>query len=104
VFDGAKAGEPTESRTIEGGVSVVYTRLGETADAVIKKMLTGERHHIVITSDREIQSHAWAHNSTPLDSEDFMCVLEEGGPGGPSASRRSLSKKDKARRRAIEKL
>lgn len=119
VFDGAKGGGQSETRTMYGGLSVIYTRLGETADAVIKGMLKRDRLHIVITSDREIQAYAWTHNSVPLNSEDFLNVLSTGSfgelgdvpePDYPVSQRKGkgspkpASKKQKAIRRAMEKL
>ncbi|MDP2168445.1 MAG: NYN domain-containing protein [Thermodesulfovibrionales bacterium] len=113
VFDGWKSGGPTETRTVQGGVEVVYSRLGEKADAVIKRMLTSQRQHIVITSDRDIQAYAWANDSVPLDSGDFLHALEQGSgaqaedeplPAKGKGSSRPLSKKSRAKKRALDKL
>lgn len=74
---------------------------------------------IVITSDREIISHAWKHGSVPVPSEQFMSLLEhsDNEPGGrhesldedDSAQHRKgsphqRSKKEKALLRALDKL
>lgn len=118
VFDGWKDGRGHESRSVVGGVSVVFTGIGEKADSVIKKTVSNSpAPMIVISSDREIQKHAWAHGSTPIDSEDFLNAIErktemEGfirdeqghhdrpGKGNP----RKPSKKQKAVTRAMAKL
>ena len=124
VFDGWKGGSGTETSTSKGGVKVIYSRLGEKADSVIKRILSSERREwIVVTSDREIASHAWATGSIPVPSETFVRRMEEAGTGHnrdgtPSGkddedeerrenrkgSPRQLSKKEKAVRRALGKL
>jgi predicted RNA-binding protein with PIN domain len=114
VFDGWKEGRGHQSRTTEGGVTVIYTGLGEKADSVIKKAVSkSQATMIVISSDREIQRHAWSHGSTPIDSDLFLRVVEgydaieekedyyqERGKGNP----RRPSKKQKAINRALSKL
>jgi len=60
-----------------GGIKVIYSRLGEKADAVIKKTISREKKEwIVISSDREIMSHAWASGSLPISSSEFQAILE----------------------------
>ena len=36
VFDGWKTGEARESQSATGGIKVIYSRIGEKADSVIK--------------------------------------------------------------------
>lgn len=111
VFDGWKSGGPVENRTVEQGIEVIFTRLGDKADDVIKRIVTGDKYHIVISSDREIQTFAWSQSSVPLSSDEFVSILEgdieiedrfQGG--GKRGSSRTPSKKEKLRQRAIEKL
>jgi len=120
VFDGWKSGGNIENQSITGGVRVIYSRLGEKADSVIKRIITSEKKQwIVITSDRDIADHAWRCGSIPLSSEEFLTIFEKieeisandfdfleedeygqkkkGNPG-------RLSKKEKAKRRALNKL
>lgn len=114
VFDGWKDGGMTESRFVTGGVKVVYSALGEKADAVIKRTVTDHRKQwIIISSDRDIQAHAWAQSAVPVRSEDFSRILErqasEDCPKNDLAPRRKgnpkkPSKKDRAIRRALNKL
>ena len=55
VFDGWVGGSPEEERDLAGGVEIIYSRLGEKADEVIKRMLgKGGEETLVVTSDREI--------------------------------------------------
>lgn len=99
---------------------VIYSRLGEKADSVIKRIITSEkRQWVVITSDRDIADYAWPNESVAISSEEFTDILEKservtsenlesleeeeyelhrkGNPKKPS-------KKEKARKRALGKL
>ena len=59
VFDGWLGGDRNETRDRRQGMLIIYSRLGEKADEVIKRLLTADRQRaVVVTSDREIQ--AWA--------------------------------------------
>ncbi|PIP71352.1 MAG: hypothetical protein COZ31_07125 [Nitrospirae bacterium CG_4_10_14_3_um_filter_44_29] len=120
VFDGWKSGSGEESHSVTGGIKVIYSRLGEKADAVIKRIVSSEKKQwIVITSDREIADHAWANGSAAVSSEDFSSILEKSkrtltGDFEPleeeeyelhrKGSPRTLSKKEKAKMRALRKL
>jgi predicted RNA-binding protein with PIN domain len=109
---------------VTGGIAVIYSRLAEKADSVIKKIVSTEKKEwIVVTSDRDIMAHAWSCGSVPVPSERFRERLEQSirQPGhdtnddsGPedeeddemprTGSPRQLSKKDKAFLRALGKL
>src|SRR5208282_4342359 len=86
VFDGYKAGRGNESKAVRGGVTVIYSKLAEKADEVIKRIITEDRKEwIVVSSDRDIANHAWAVNSIPVPSDVFIrivsgkaAVMEEG--------------------------
>ena len=79
VFDGWKSGSGREEQFTTGGVRVIYSRLGEKADAVIKRIISREKKEwIVISSDREIMSHAWACGSVPIPSSEFQSLIEKG--------------------------
>jgi uncharacterized protein len=119
VFDGWRSGQGQENRSVLGGVKIVYSRLGEKADNVIKRIISSEKkEYIVVTSDREIADHAWASGSIPVPSDEFLHSFgkspylsdkedadddeypEQPRKGNP----RQLSKKEKALRKAISKL
>jgi uncharacterized protein len=118
VFDGWRTGQGQENRTVIGGVKVIYSRIGDKADSVIKRMISAERREwIVVTSDREIVDHAWSTGSIPVSSDDFLNALNAKDLSGfgeedeeeyfqprRKGSPRQLSKKEKAVRRAISKL
>jgi predicted RNA-binding protein with PIN domain len=77
VFDGWKTGEGKESQTATGGIKVVYSKIGENADSVIKRMISSDRREwIVVTGDRDISQHAWSVGSVPVSTEDFLKVVE----------------------------
>ena len=124
VFDGWKSGGPREETLKTGGITVIYSRLGENADYVIKRIISRDRREwIVVTSDRDIAAFAWAHGSIAVPSDRFRGII--GGAGssfegeyeplyededeGPGARRgkgnpRTPSKKEKALMRALRKL
>jgi predicted RNA-binding protein with PIN domain len=123
VFDGWKTGGAQENHSIVGGVRVIYSRLGEKADSVIRRMIFSDRRGwIVVTSDRDIAAHAWAAGAVPISSEDFMTVLEKRYVDQVTCEKREeeqeeeyvrparkgnpkqLSKKEKAIRKTLSKL
>jgi len=72
VFDGWRGGQGEEAKIRSGNVTVIFTRLGERADHVIKRILSeGLRHWIVVSSDREIADFAWRNGFTCLSTTDF---------------------------------
>jgi len=123
VFDGWKGGGMNEVSAKRGGVTVIYSRLAEKADAVIKRIITSDRREwIVVSSDREIACRAWATGSVPISADAFLPFLvrqmERDGDEGKTAVDSSydvveahrkgnphqLSKKERARRRVLAKL
>ena len=97
---------------------VIYSRVGEKADSVIKRIITSERREwIVATSDREIADHAWSFGSIPVPAEDFLSAMEKVESSPPpwededenpqphrKGNPRKPSRKEKALRRALSKL
>ncbi len=78
VFDGHKSGAGVENREVRGGITVIYSRLGECADDVIKRIISRERREwIVITSDRAIVNHAWSVDSIPVPSDRFLEIISK---------------------------
>ncbi|MBF0328969.1 MAG: NYN domain-containing protein [Nitrospirae bacterium] len=72
VFDGHKSGAAAENVSARGGVKIIYSKLGERADDVIKRIVSAQRKEwIVVSSDRDIANHAWHVNSIPVSSEKF---------------------------------
>jgi len=72
VFDGAGADHGIENMLRWKGVHVLFSRLGESADAVIKRIVTREREKIVVvTSDREITRFVSERGAATMDSIEF---------------------------------
>ena len=125
MFDGWKDGAGRETRSVSGGITVIYSGLGEKADSVIKRIISKrQKRWIVVSSDREVESSAWSMSCVPLDSEAFYNVLEKSSQSIPDSgvvekdygeddedhdlpgkkSSRRLSKKQREIRRVLEKL
>ena len=80
VFDGWKGGSPSEERDLAGGVEVIYSRLGEKADEVIKRLLAeGSEESLVVTSDREIAVFATRRGKTAISAAAFDALLARTG-------------------------
>ncbi|MDD5099873.1 MAG: NYN domain-containing protein [Syntrophales bacterium] len=115
VFDGWVGGSPKEERDIAGGVEIIYSRLGEKADEVIKRLLEKAGEEIlVVTSDREIAVFAARRGKTAVASAEFAARLErnDGGSSGADAcgagngdddDRTGLKRKGPARRLSKQK-
>ncbi|MEW6410474.1 MAG: NYN domain-containing protein [Nitrospirota bacterium] len=72
VFDGWKSGLPVENSEKSGAVMVIYSRLGEKADDVIKRMVSGKKGGwIVVSSDREIERFSMSCGCTVISSAEF---------------------------------
>jgi predicted RNA-binding protein with PIN domain len=118
VFDGWQEGWSTETREKKKGVELIFSKLGEKADEVIKRIVKEKGSGtIVITSDRDVARFAQRMDVAVIPSEEFREKLEEGPSDrlgespeeeergikkkGPS---RRLSKKEKRTRAASRKL
>lgn len=128
VFDGHKSGSGSENVAVRGGVKIIFSRLRERADDVIKRITTNDRlEWIVVSSDRDIARHAWSVGSIPVPAERFLEIISmqvrngglseepesagekndyDDGSGDfrPKGNPRQLSKKEKAVRKALGKL
>ncbi len=77
VFDGWKSGQGAETKMRIGNVNIIYSRLGEKADFVIKKILSDDiRPWIVISSDREISDFADKKDFVSIKSDEFEDKLD----------------------------
>jgi hypothetical protein len=72
VFDGADAPSLVEKRSREKGIDIVFSRPGESADTVIKRLVRqeGERA-MIVTSDKEVADFAAAHGAATIGSVEF---------------------------------
>jgi len=127
VFDGWMAGGAEEERLREDGVHIVYSRRGETADEVIKRMARAQRGSeiIVVSSDREVADSAVRAGGVAISSPEFEermgeeemkrtprddetleedeWVVPRAGTGKKGAARRR-SKRERQAQRRLSKL
>lgn len=105
VFDGYKEGPGKETSEIRSGIRIIYSGAGEKADDVIKRILKNEKAFwIVITSDRDIEKAAWREKCVVIDSSIFSDILMGEKFFIEKQKGITLSKKEKAIIRTIEKL
>jgi predicted RNA-binding protein with PIN domain len=128
VFDGWIGGSSMEERDREGGVDVVYSRRGEKADEVVKRLAESSGEEVlVVSSDREIASFVERRGKTVISAPDFEAAVDRitrmdlsgdvGGIGedadddeahprsaGKKGPSRRLSKKERAYRQRVGKL
>ena len=72
VFDGWKDGQKDETKTRSGNLTVIYSRLGDTADHVIRKMISSSAAQwIVVSSDREVSDFAINKDFAAVTSDEF---------------------------------
>ncbi|WP_051328316.1 NYN domain-containing protein [Desulfatirhabdium butyrativorans] len=115
VFDGTSASIQGQRQHQKSGIHIVFSRPGELADGVIKRMASGERERaVIISSDRDILQHAEAAGCAVLNAEDFVFRMqvasrhedgvdapEEEGPGGwvPGTRKKGPSRKPPRKQR-----
>ena len=72
VFDGINAPPFSTRRDLNKGIRIVFSRSGQTADSVIKKMAAKEREKaVVVSSDREVTDSAAASGSATMPVAEF---------------------------------
>jgi predicted RNA-binding protein with PIN domain len=120
VFDGWQGGWNSEKKERTKGIELIFSKLGEKADEVIKRLVKGRGPGaIVITSDREVSRYGERMAVAVIPSQQFKEKLErtnfradaesdgeeDGGRGlkrkGPS---KMLSKKEKRLKAALRKI
>jgi predicted RNA-binding protein with PIN domain len=94
VFDGGKSDWLDEGRDREGKINIIYSRFGERADDVIKRIAAQAIGDIiVVSSDREISSYVTTLGKTPLTSPEFEMIMNKAissSPGQiPAAARKN---------------
>ena len=115
VFDGWLGGPAAEKKERRKGIDVIFTKLGETADEAIKRLILGRGSgKIVVSSDRDLGRYAGRMNATVVPSALFLerseatvsgvdDDVEEGEAKRKGPSKR-LSKREKKLRGALKKL
>lgn len=120
VFDGWQSGWPTEKREKKKGIEVVFSKLGEKADDVIKRLVREKGAAVtVISSDRELSRYAEKmavaavssvqfkermESSLMRERQTFEDEEESGGKKKRKGPSRMLSKREKRMQSALRKL
>ena len=122
VFDGAQAPPLVPQRNRIKGIIIQFSRNGETADAVIKRLARKERQKaLVVSSDREVVDAAESYGAATIGTEAFENKIYLAGQRDGAAigqddhqswkpttkkkgPRRRLSKKKRRNRVKIKKL
>lgn len=77
VFDAYNQRYNSEYSSFRGGVRIIYTKLGVTADEVIKRLISEVRREwVVITSDKDVAKYTWSMYSIPVPSDIFSNILD----------------------------
>lgn len=102
VFDGWRSGHPVERSEWREGIEVVYSRQGQQADAVVKRL--AEKYGsdcAVVSSDHEIVNFVRARGSTIMTSGEFETKLQ--GSGARPVARKQEAEDDEPVRRDSKK-
>jgi len=89
VFDGAKGGEDMGGHETHGRLEVQYSRRGEEADDVIKRMLEesgNPREVLVVSSDKGITGYVRSLGASVAGAHELVKRLMPNPPGGGSRS------------------
>jgi uncharacterized protein len=77
VFDGVEEGSFGGHRGRMKGIDVIFSRLGEKADDVLKRMAAEKREEMmVVTSDREVAFFAEKRGASAIAVTDFAEKME----------------------------
>ncbi len=119
VFDGWKDGGRDETKIKSQDITIIYSRLAENADAVIKRIVSEScTPWIVVSSDREVSDHAVRNDMAAVTSQEFESRMlsalgeedifddenEDALPYFRKDISKKLSKKDKKKIQALNKL
>ena len=124
VFDGWRAGRLAETRQQVGEITVVFSRYGEKADAVIERLAweLGSQC-VVVTSDRDLRRSVESNGAVAVYVEEFLAKMcaDPAAPGSmeetddlespprsldgrKKGNPRRLSKAERVRRERLAKL
>jgi predicted RNA-binding protein with PIN domain len=80
VFDGAQAPPLAPHRNRIKGIIIEFSRYGESADAVIKRLARKERQKaLVVSSDREVVGAAQSFGAATIGTEAFENKINMAG-------------------------
>lgn len=76
VFDGWRTGRGDEVLATKDGISIIYSRLNEKADAVIVRLAREKAAGaVVVTSDREIRNAVERFGAVAIPAGEFNRIL-----------------------------
>jgi len=77
VFDGWQGGWTTEKTERKKGIELIFSKLGEKADEVIKRLVRAKGSGaMVVTSDREVSRYAERMSIPVIPSDQFQKRME----------------------------
>lgn len=77
VFDGWAEGDILEHRGKDGGIETIFSRRGEKADEVIKRLAAQKKGEItVVTSDRDLGYSCALEGCEVVSSPEFLAKME----------------------------
>jgi predicted RNA-binding protein with PIN domain len=77
VFDGTGEAVLFENRDREKGILIKFSRHGETADEVIKRMVAREKQRaLVVSSDREVADFSTSQGAVTIGAVEFEEKME----------------------------
>jgi predicted RNA-binding protein with PIN domain len=96
VFDGWQGGPFEEERDKLSGIDVIYSRKGEKADEVIKRIVKERAEEIVVvTSDRDIADFVSRRGGTAISSQDFDELMRRAKTSMTDYARQTEVRSDK---------
>ncbi|MDI6853533.1 MAG: NYN domain-containing protein [Deltaproteobacteria bacterium] len=119
VFDGWQGGELRQTQDLFQGVKIIFSRRGERADEVIKRLLNNERQRaLMVSSDRELQHWADRVGAAWVEASRFETMYlnansnasAEGEDDSPAQGTkkkgpaRRKSKRERLRQQRLKKL
>ncbi len=77
VFDGWNSGNLSQRSYMARGIKVIYTKQGEVADSVIKRIAEkSKRELVIVTSDMEIKTFAEKCGKIVISSPEFLDKID----------------------------
>jgi predicted RNA-binding protein with PIN domain len=96
VFDGWQGGPAEEGRDRLSGIDIIYSRKGEKADEVIKRMVQERSEEVVVvTSDRDIADFVSRRGGTAISSQDFDELMGRAKNAVSGHARHTAERSDK---------
>jgi hypothetical protein len=96
VFDGWQSGPFEEERDKLSGIDIIFSRKGEKADEVIKRMVQERTEEIVVvTSDREIADFVGRRGGAAISSQEFEELMRRTKTAANKLACHSEEKSDK---------